>query len=498
MKRVTQMAMLAAAALLAGCDLAPTYHPPEMILPASYTGTGPFVTADPSDQLQRGPWWQMYGDSQLDKLEEQLDAANPDLAAERETWTQAQDVVAQARSGLFPQIGLNAYTSQNGESAHTLFHSSGGTMHESSNFWGGQASWGPDFWDQVRNQTREAQSNAQGVAAAVADARLSLEMQLASDYMAIWGYDKQHEIYKQAIKAYSTAVNITQMRLAGKISSGLDVGRAENQLASAQAADTEVLAQRTLLEHAVAVLVGANPVDFRLTTMPDHDYAIPTVPVNMPSLLLQRRPDVAQAERNMAAANAAIGVSRAAFYPNVRLSATGGFEDSGWGLTTLSNSLWAFGASAVLPLFEGGLRRAELQASWSVFNQASDHYRATVLQAFREVEDDLALTDRLATEAQQQQAAVDAAVRVQNMSLSLYTEGLDNYLNVTVAQIAALDAQIAEAQVQTRRLQTSVSLIGALGGGWSTADLPTPKETIPFGPLAYGSHAASDATAAGR
>lgn len=197
----------------------------------------------------------------------------------------------------------------------------------------------------------------------------------------------------------------------------------------------------------------------------------------------------------MAAANVSIGVSRAAFYPNVRLSATGGFEDSGFGLTALPNSLWALGASAVLPLFEGGLRRAELQASWSVFNETSDRYRAAVLQAFREVEDDLALTDRLATEAQQQETAVQAALRVQKMSLRLYTDGLDNYLNVTVAQIAALTAQIADAQIQTRRLQTAVSLIGALGGGWSVDQMPTPQQTAPFEPLAYGSHAARDTAA---
>jgi outer membrane protein, multidrug efflux system len=495
MMRATRMAVLLAVSALAGCDLAPTYHAPAMVLPASYTGTGPFVKAVPSDQLQRGPWWQMFGDPQLDSLEEQLDKANPDLAAARETWQQARDAVAEARSGLFPELGMNAFTSENRESHHTLFHSGGGPYQEQSNGWGGAASWQPDFWGETRNLTREASRNAQGTAAALADARLSLEMELASDYMAIWGFDKQHEVYAQTIKAYKTAVSITQMRLADQISSGLDVARAQNQLASAQAADTEVLAQRSVLEHAVAALVGANPIDFRLAALPRQNYAVPSVPVSVPSLLLQRRPDIAQAERTMAAANAAIGVSRAAFYPNIRLSASAGFEDTGLGLASLPNALWAVGAAAMMPLFEGGLRRAQLQASWSSFDQAGDRYRSTVLQAFREVEDDLSLTDRLATEAQQQEAALQAAMKVQQISLSLYTEGLDNYLNVTVAQIAALSAQIAEVQVQTRRLQTSVALIGALGGGWSIDQLPTPEQTVPFGPLARVTRAASDAAA---
>ncbi|WP_042298620.1 efflux transporter outer membrane subunit [Paraburkholderia bannensis] len=486
MNRLKYFAIAVVASMLAGCDLAPVYQKPEMILPAQYSGTGPFVRAIPEDELPRGPWWTLFGDPQLSRLEARLDKANPDLAAARETWQQARDEVAQARSGLFPSLGLNAGVSENRESHHTLFHSSGGPYQERSNSYVGAASWQIDFWGETRNATREASRVAQGTAALLADARLSLELELASDYMAVWGLDRQHAVYSQTIKLYGMAVSITQMRLADKIASGLDVARAENQLASAQAADTEVLAQRGVLEHAIAVLVGANPIDFHLSPFPDRQYRVPDLPLSVPSSLLQRRPDIANAERTMAAANAAIGVSRAAFYPNIRLSAEAGFEDQGFGLASLPNALWAVGASAMLPLFEGGLRRAQLQASWSRFNEASDQYRSTVLQAFREVEDDLVLTQRLGTESKQQEAALQAAMKVQNMSLQLYTEGLDNFLNVTVAQIAALDAQIASVKVETRRLQTSVSLIGALGGGWSTHQLPTPEQTVPFGPLAYG------------
>lgn len=248
-----------------------------------------------------------------------------------------------------------------------------------------------------------------------------------------------------------------------------------------------MLAQRALLQHAVAVLAGIDPSDFTLpgygSTSINKRLAVPRIPEGVPSALLQRRPDIAQAERSMAAANAAIGVARAAFYPDIRLSAISGFEDSGFNLASLPNSLWTVGAYAMLPLFEGGLRRAELQRSWSQLAQTTDNYRATLLSAFQQVEDGLVLTHQLATEASQQRAAVAAAQQAQGITLTLYTGGLDNYLDVTVAQIAALTAEIADVQVQTRRLQAAVSLVAALGGGWSTGELPTPDQTLPFNPL---------------
>ncbi|CAB3783671.1 efflux transporter outer membrane subunit [Pararobbsia alpina] len=481
---IRYLVCLTVVSALSGCDLAPLYTPPSMILPAQYKGSGPFVVAQPQDQLSHGPWWQVFGNAELDRLETQLDAANPNLKAAEETYTQARDVVGEARSGLFPQLGLQAFTSENKESVHTLFkNATSASLQSPSNGYGAVASWEPDFWSQIRNSTKEAQQDAQGVAAQVASARLSLEMELATDYMAIHGLDDEHAVYVQTIASYQQAVSITQLRFAGKIAAGIDVARAENQLSSAQAFDTEVQAQRALLEHAVAVLAGVNPSTFSLPASADAQISVPTTPVDAPSALLQRRPDIAQAERMMAAENSSIGVSRAAFYPNIRLSAIAGFEDTGFGLASLPNALWAVGASAMLPLFEGGLRKAELQQSWSQFNQATDSYRATVLQAFQQVEDNLTLTSKLATEATQQEAALQAALKVQDMSLSLYTGGLDNYLSVTVAQIAALTAQISEVEVQTRRLQTAVGLIGAFGGGWSTADLPTAEQTLPFNPL---------------
>jgi outer membrane protein, multidrug efflux system len=469
-------------ALLGGCDLAPVYQPPQTSVPEHYQATSPFVAANPQDQLRHGPWWQIFADPQLDQLETELDASNPDLQAAEQSYTQARDVVAEARSGLFPQLTTQAFVSENKESAHTLFHSGGDSQQQSSNGYGAAAVWEPDFWDQIRNSVKQAKANAQGTAAEVASARLSLELELANDYMEIHGLDAQHAVYVQTIKLYQNAVEIVQLRLNGKISSGLDVARAEDQLASAQAADTDVEAQRAVLVHAVAVLAGVNPSTFSLATLTNSPIKLPTVPVGVPSDLLQRRPDIAQAERAMAAANAAIGVARAAFYPNIRLSASAGFEDTGFALASLPNSLWSVGTSAVLPIFEGGLRRAELQQSRSVYAETTDHYRSVVLDAFRQVEDQLVLTERLTTESAQQQQALQAATKVQDIALQLYTGGLDNYLNVTVAQIATLTAQIAEVQVETRRLQTSVALIGALGGGWTKSDLPAADATVPFSP----------------
>ncbi|MFC0401001.1 efflux transporter outer membrane subunit [Paraburkholderia rhizosphaerae] len=481
--------LLALVAPLAGCSLAPVYTPPHTtLLPMSYKGTGPFVLAHPDDELAHGPWWNMFGNTELDQLETELDAANPDLKAAQETYTQARDVVAEARSQLFPQLSAQAFASQNAESAHTLFHSLASSpslpLEEASLGYGAAASWEPDFWGEIRNRTNFAKASAQATAALVATARLSLEMELASDYMMLRGLDAQQAVYTNTLGYYRDAVNITRLRYTGKIGSGLDLERARDQLATAQAADTDIEAQRAVLEHAIAVLAGQNPSTFSLPPGDLKPLTIPVIPVGVPSELLQRRPDIAASEREMAAANAAIGVARAAFYPNIRLSASFGFEDNGIGLASLPDSLWSVGASALLPLFEGGLRRAEEQQSWSSLHQAADTYRSTVLKAFQQVEDQLSLTTKLATEYKQQSDAVRASVKAQDIAMQLYTSGLNDYLNVTVAQIAALNAELSKVQVKTRRLQAAVDLIGAVGGGWSAQDLPTPDQTVPFQPIA--------------
>jgi NodT family efflux transporter outer membrane factor (OMF) lipoprotein len=262
-------------------------------------------------------------------------------------------------------------------------------------------------------------------------------------------------------------------------------------LRSAQALETDTALQRDQLQHAIAVLVGEMPSVFSIAMIPQYQITPPDVPPGLPSALLERRPDIVSAERQMAAANAAIGVSRAAFYPNVTVSATGGFQGPGINLLSLPNSLWSLGAGAMLPLFEGGLRRAELQRSWTHYEQTRDQYRATVLAAFKEVEDGLSLTQRLATEVLQQHQASDQAAQALSISTRLYQAGLDSFLSVSVAQVQALTQQSNEIQARVRQLQAAIALIRALGGGWSAPSLPTEKQTLPFGPLDYNTSQAS-------
>jgi NodT family efflux transporter outer membrane factor (OMF) lipoprotein len=245
---------------------------------------------------------------------------------------------------------------------------------------------------------------------------------------------------------------------------------------------------RGVLEHAIAVLVGANPSTFAIPPEAEASPVVPAVPAGVPSQLLERRPDIASAERQMAAANAGIGIARAAFYPDITLSATGGFQDTGVNLLSLPNSLWSVGAAVALPLFEGGLRRAELQRSWSQFAFAQDSYRATALTAFQQVEDALTLSGSLQVQTQALQRDVTAANKAVTMTQQLYIGGVITYLDVVVAQETALLAALASAQARTLQLQTTVNLIGALGGGWEIHDLPTEKGVLPFAPMDVLSH----------
>jgi outer membrane protein, multidrug efflux system len=481
---------LAVAALLSGCNLAPVYRPPQYLVPESYQGNGAFRVAEPEDGLSsRGDWWTLFGDEQLNRFEEQLQRENPTLQAAAEAYTQARDLAAESRSQLYPQIAAQGLASDNRESAHHLFSGATGAREESSNIIGVAASWEPDFWGAIRNRTHTQERLAQASAADLATARLSLEAELANDYIALRGLDAELEVLRQSIIAYQQAVEVARLRSEGRIASGLDLARALSQLDSAQAQETETQLQRDLMQHALAVLVGVMPSSFSIPAQKQFTLTPLQIPAGVPSELLQRRPDIASAERRMAAANASIGVSRAAFYPNITLSGIGGFEDNAFNLLSLPNSLWSVGAGAMLPLFEGGLRRAELQRSWSRYAQTRDEYRSTVLASFQEVEDGLSLTERLATEVTQQREASDQAMQALSISTMLYEDGLDNYLSVAVAQVQALAAQTAEVELQSRQMQASVSLIRALGGGWTVRALPSERQTFPFGPFDFGAAA---------
>jgi len=476
-----------AVAVLVGCDLAPVYDPPHYVLPASYQGSEPFEVAQPQEELlPRGDWWTLLGDEQLNQLEEQLEHSNPTLQAAAEAYTQARDLAAEAESQLYPQLGAQALVSDNRQSAHHLFSSGPGPKEEASNLIGAAASWEPDFWHAIRNSAHAQKRLAQASGADLAAVTLSLEAELANDYIALRGLDAELKVLRQSIVAYQKAVEVARLRAEGKIASGLDLARALSQLEAAQAQETDTQLQRDLMQHAIAVLAGAMPSSFSIAPAIEFALMPPQIPAGMPSELLQRRPDIASAERQMAAANASIGVSRAAFYPNVTLSGIAGFEDNAFRLADLPNSLWSVGAGAMLPLFEGGLRRAELQRSWSQYAQTRDNYRATVLAAFQEVEDGLSRTQRLATEVMQQREASNQALQALSISTMLYEAGLDNYLSVAVAQVQTLAAQTTEVQLLTRQIQGAVSLIRALGGGWTLHALPDEEHTLPFGPFDYG------------
>ncbi len=472
-------------ACLAGCDLAPLYDPPHYILPDDWRGQGPFRIAAPSDTLPRGPWWEMFADPLLNQLEEQLVEQNPTLAAVYEQYVQARDAAAIARSGLYPQLSINGQTSEEKQSRNAPFRNPQSTLPTvtGNNLIQAAATWEPDFWQRIRNSERQQARLAQSSAALVANARLSLQVQLASTYFALRGFDIQNEVYRRAVADYQRSVQITQLRLQGAIAAGLDVARAQTQLASTQALQNANLASRAVLEHAIAVLAGVNPSTFSIPVQDRNTLANPAIPTGVPSVLLERRPDIASAERQMAAANAGVGITRAAFYPNVTISPTGGFQDTGFNLASLPNAIWSIGASAVLPLFEGGLRRAALQQSWSQFAQTRDNYRSTVLTAFQQVEDELTLQASLQSQNQSQYQAVAAANKAMSLTQQLYVGGFITYLDVVVAQQTALLAEIAAAQARTLQLQNTANLILAVGGGWSTADLPTERGVLPFEPL---------------
>jgi multidrug efflux system outer membrane protein len=467
------------AVLLSGCDLAPVYDPPHLLLPNSYQGTSPFQVAHPEAELSsRGDWWVLFGDPELNKLEDELQHANPTLEAAAETYNQARDLAAEALSQLAPQIGIDGGVSDNKHSANRLFRGGGGPNVQASNEIDGAASWEPDFWEAIRNGARAQKRLAQASAADCATARLSLEVALANDYVTLRGLDVQLEVLRQSIVSYEQAVLVTQLRSEGQIASGLDLARASSQLSSAKAQRADAELQRDLIQHAIAVLVGAMPSSFSIAPVQQFTLAAPKIPTGLPSDLLQRRPDIASAERHMAAANATIGVSRAAFYPNITLFGAAGFQDSGFNLLSLPNSLWSVGAGAVLPLFEGGLRRAELQRSWSQYAQTRDDYRATVLAAFQDVEDGMSLTQRLAVEVVEQRKASEQADAALSISTLLYKDGLDNYLSVSIAQVQALAAELVDVQLRVRQVQASISLVHALGGGWSAQELPLESKVV--------------------
>jgi outer membrane protein, multidrug efflux system len=444
--------------LLSACSLAPAYKVPVTVAPpADYAAIGPWTPAAPADAATRGPWWQVFEDAPLTDLEDRIEAGNMQLATAVARFDQATAMARQARAGLLPTLGLTVSQSR------TLDPRNG----ELNNYQvGAVIGYEPDLWGRVRNTVAANRATAEASAADLANIRLSLQARLAETYFSLRGADAQIALLTQSVEAYQKAVDLTTNRYRGGASSEIDVGRARTQLGTAQAQLEQARASRALLEHAIAVLIGEQPSSFRLAATMDEN-AVPHIPTGAPSHLVQRRPDIAAAERRVYAANADIGVARAAFFPNVTLAAGGGNEE----ISGQKGRYWALGpVAATLPLFDAGARSNRTKAARAEFDQASASYRQTVLTAFQDVEDQLVLSNRLALAADREDEAVQAATRTNQLALIQYREGAASYLDVVTAQTAELDARRAALNLQTARLLTAVDLIRALGGGWRGAD----------------------------
>ncbi|BFI95861.1 MAG: efflux transporter outer membrane subunit [Rhodanobacter sp.] len=466
---------LTLASLLAGCSLAPAYKVPTVPMPATYKdGSGLWTHAAPADMDSRGHWWTMFHDPALDRLEQSLDADSPSLALALARYQRASAFESEARAGLFPQLDVAGGANRNRQSDHRPLRGS----NQPNEYDADDAQFGADYefdlWGRIRNEVAAGHAQAQAAEADLASAKLSLEARLADEYFQLRGYDIQTQILARSLKAYQQGLALTRNRMQGGIASGLSVARAENQLADANAQVEEVAAQRSLTEHAIATLIGVPASNFILPASP-HKVRAPTIPTSVPSTLLQRRPDIAAAERRTFAANAGIGVARAAFFPDIGITGMYGWQNTDNGnLFSFGNRTWALGPFVSLPLFDGGLRRARERQAKAAFDEAAAQYRLTVLDAFEQVEDNLALFNRLTREAHDEDAAASSALAAQRIATNRYAEGIINYLDVVTAQTAYLNAERAAEQVRTRRLQASVALVRALGGGWNTKLLQRP------------------------
>ncbi|MFM0199261.1 efflux transporter outer membrane subunit [Paraburkholderia fungorum] len=477
-------ALLAGTFALAACSLAPDYHVPPTPVAAQYRTIGPWVSAQPADQLSRTDWWTIYNDPQLDDLEQRLLANNTDLAAAYAHYRQAKAFVDQVSSGLYPRISASAVPQRDRQSDTRPLRAGGPDYYNSATL-GGEIDYDLDLWGRVRDSVVAGKDEAQATKADLASVQLSLQIQLADSFVRLRGLDQQTKLLTDTVAAYARALELTQTLHGGGIVSGLDVSRAKTQLASAKSQLSQNVAQRALIEHAIAELIGASASEFSLPSN-TASIPLPVIPMALPSTLLQRRPDIAAAERRVAEANAKIGVARAAYFPSITLSLQGGVQSSVYaGLVSAPNIFWAIGPQLAQYVFDGGLRRAQLNSAKAATDEAGARYRGVVLSAFRQIEDNLSLLQDLGTALGEQREADDAAQHSVDLALSRYRQGAVGYLDVVQAQTAALDAQSGVLDIQTRLLSANVQLIKALGGGWSSAELATAAQA-PALPAAGG------------
>jgi NodT family efflux transporter outer membrane factor (OMF) lipoprotein len=452
--------------LLGACSLAPPLKTPDVPTADAYKEIGPWTQAQPADRLPRDSWWTLYESAELDELQKRLIAGNPTLAAALANYAQARALAGQARAGLFPTLGLSAGVARNRDSLNRPLRLPTGATYYDTNSLGGSVSYELDLWGQIRNEVAAGEANAAASAADLENARLSLIAQLVDDYVQVRSLDRDSAILDETVQAYTRAVSLTQQRHDAGIAPGLDVSQAQTQLDVARSQASQMLAQRALMEHAIAALLGESASTFSIR--PEIvDIKLPQIPTGVPATLLQRRPDIAGAQRRMIAANANIGVARAAYFPSLTLGAQAGFESqafSNW--LSAPSAFWAIGPNALLSVFDGGLRRAQVAQARAEFDASAANYRGIVVGAFQQVEDSLAALNHYHDASVDEKAAVDAAQRTLDFSMALYKQGATDYLTVVTSQTALLQTQLEALNLDTLQLTASVNLIRALGGGW--------------------------------
>ncbi len=448
--------LVAFALVIAGCTVGPDYKKPEVVTPEQFKEAGDWVKANPSDAAPKGKWWEAFHDPILDALEEQVNVSNQTLAAAEARYRQAHALVKAAQSGLFPTVGYDANATR-GKSAGTT------TSRYSVSL---DAQWEIDLWGKIRRAVEAAKATEQASAADVENARLSTQAELATAYFQLRVADTGNDLLVDTVKAFQSNYDLTKNRYAAGVVAKVDVVQAETQLLSAQANLVDLRATRATLEHSIAVLIGKPPSNFELTPV-KLDVHIPTVPPGVPTTLLERRPDIASAERTMAAANARIGIAEAAYFPSLSLS--GNFGQASSQLAKLFNAparFWSIGADLAGTLLDFGARSAQVELSKAQYDEQVANYRQTVLGGFQEVEDNLATVHWLTEETQVEQEAVRAARETVALTLNQYKAGTVSFLNVALVQATQLNEERTMVTLLGRRLTATVALMRALGGTW--------------------------------
>jgi NodT family efflux transporter outer membrane factor (OMF) lipoprotein len=494
--RIAAIYLAATACFLTGCMVGPKYHTPSAdtpaaykeLTPADYQNTDGWKVAQPKDDALRGKWWEIFNDSQLNALEEKVNVSNQNIAAATASFFASRALVKEARSQLFPIVSTSpSVTAQrpsaNLKSGGSSSGSGSGTGSTSSS--GGtsadftlpfDATWQPDLFGRIRNTIKASASAAQASAADLENTRLTMQADVAMDYFALRGQDALKQLLDSTIDAYQKSLNLTTALYETGIGTEESVAQAETQLESTQAQDTALGIQRAEFEHAIAMLTGQPASTFSLPVAPLSS-GPPAIPLGVPSQLLERRPDIASAERLVAQANAQIGIARAAYFPTVTLSGAAGLESSS--ITTWfswPSRFFSVGASGAETLFDAGLRRATVEQFRSQYDETVANYRQAVLTGFQQVEDNLSTLRILSAEIQDQDKAVNSALKTLALAVDRYQLGIDPYLNVITAQTALLSNQETAVNLRIQQMTASSGLIEALGGGWDSSQLPSPAQ----------------------